>query len=60
MNLHSSYLEIKVKIAVYRTSFYIASAYDSAKMHLEFDGEDETEIIPIPNIVGFQKWGIIK
>jgi hypothetical protein len=45
---------------VYRTSFYIASAYDSAKMHLEFDGEDETEIIPIPNIVGFQKWGIIK
>jgi alpha-L-fucosidase len=48
------------KSASYRISFYIASANDSGKFHLECDGEDKTGIISIPNTAGFQNWEIIK
>jgi len=48
------------KSATYQISFYIASTYDSGKLHLECDGEDKTGIISIPNTVGFQNWDVIK
>jgi alpha-L-fucosidase len=47
------------KSAKYQVSFYIASAYDSPKLHLECDGVDKTEIISIPNTAGFQNWEVI-
>jgi hypothetical protein len=47
------------KSATYQVSFYIASAYDSPKMHLECDGADKTGIISIPNTAGFQNWEVI-
>jgi len=48
------------KSAAYQISFYIASAYDSGKLHLECNGEDKTGIISIPNTTGFQNWEVIK
>lgn len=48
------------KSALYQISFYIASAYDSGKMHLEYDAVNKTGIISIPNTVGFQNWDVIK
>jgi alpha-L-fucosidase len=48
------------KSAAYRISFYIASAYDTGKLHLECDGKDKTGIISIPNTTGFQKWEIVE
>jgi len=48
------------KSATYRISFYIASAYDSGKLHLECDGVDKTGLTAIPNTAGFQNWDIIK
>jgi alpha-L-fucosidase len=48
------------KSATYEVSFYIASAYDSGKMHLECDGTDKTGIISIPNTAGFQNWEVVK
>jgi alpha-L-fucosidase len=48
------------KSATYKISFYIASAYDSPKLHLECDGADKTGIISIPNTAGFQNWEVIK
>ncbi len=47
------------KTASYRISFFVASAYDSGKLHLECDGVDITEIISIPNTAGFQNWEVI-
>ena len=46
--------------AKYQISFYIASSYDSGKLHLECDGTDKTGIISIPNTTGFQNWEVIK
>jgi alpha-L-fucosidase len=48
------------KSASYRISFYIASAFDSGKLHLECDGSDKTGIISIPNTTGFQNWEVIE
>jgi alpha-L-fucosidase len=48
------------KSATYEISFYVASAYDSGKMHLECDGTDKTGIITIPNTAGFQNWEVVK
>jgi alpha-L-fucosidase len=48
------------KSAAYRISFYVASAYNSGKLHLECDGADKTGIISIPNTAGFQNWTIVK
>ena len=48
------------KSATYRISFYIASAYDTGKLHLECDGVDQTGIISIPNTAGFQNWEVIE
>ncbi len=48
------------KTAKYQVSFYIASAYDSGKLHLECDGVDKTGIISVPNTSGFQTWDIVK
>jgi hypothetical protein len=48
------------KSATYQISFYIASSFDSGKLHLECNGADKTGIISIPNTVGFQNWEVIK
>jgi alpha-L-fucosidase len=48
------------KSAMYQISFYIASEYDTGKLHLECDGIDKTGIISIPNTAGFQNWEIVK
>lgn len=48
------------KSATYQVSFYLASSYDSGKMHLECDGVDITGIISIPNTDGFQNWEVVK
>ena len=48
------------KPATYQVSFYIASAYDSGKLHLECDGADKMGIISIPNTAGFQNWEVIR
>jgi alpha-L-fucosidase len=48
------------KSAMYNVSFYVASSYDSGKLHLECDNEDKTGIISIPNTTGFQNWFVIK
>ena len=48
------------KSASYEISFYIASATDSAKMHLECDGKDKTGIISIPNTGAYQAWKVLK
>jgi alpha-L-fucosidase len=46
--------------AAYQVSFYIASSYDSGRLHLECDGADKTGIVAIPNTAGFQNWEVIK
>jgi alpha-L-fucosidase len=48
------------RAATYQISFYIASASDSPKLHLEIDDNDKTGIITIPNTAGFQNWKVIK
>jgi hypothetical protein len=48
------------KSASYQISFYIASATDSAKLHLESDGKDKTGIISIPNTGAYQSWEVLK
>jgi len=48
------------KSANYQVSFYIASNFDNAKMHLECDGENKTGIISIPNTSGYQSWDVVK
>lgn len=48
------------KTATYQISFYVASAYDSGKLHLECDGTDKTGVISIPNTTGFQNWVVVK
>jgi alpha-L-fucosidase len=62
--LHSgewtAYTVVVDKSAAYELSFYVASAYDSGKLHLECDGADKTGIISIPNTAGFQNWSVIK
>jgi len=46
--------------ASYEVSFYVSSAYDSGKLHLECDGTDKTGIVPVPNSAGFQNWEVVK
>lgn len=48
------------KAGTYEVSFYVASSYDSGKIHLECDGVDKTGVISIPNTVGFQNWNVVK
>ncbi len=47
------------KTAVYNVAFYIATPYDSGKLHLECDGDNKTGIISIPNTNGFQSWKVV-
>lgn len=47
------------KTAAYRVSFYVASAQDTPKLHLECDGSDITGTIPVPNTGGFQNWQVV-
>ncbi|HOL32147.1 MAG TPA: alpha-L-fucosidase [Anaerohalosphaeraceae bacterium] len=47
------------KTGAYRVSFYVASAQDSPRMHLECGGSDITGIISVPNTGGFQNWQIV-
>jgi alpha-L-fucosidase len=52
---------IKVgKAADYQVEFYVASANDNAKAHLECDGKDITGVILIPNTGAYQKWDVLK
>jgi alpha-L-fucosidase len=55
-----SYTVTISRSASYEVSFYIASTYDSGKLHLECDGVDKTGIISIPNTQGFQNWQAVK
>ena len=48
------------KTASYQISFYLASAYDSGKFHLECDGTDKTGVISVPSTDGFQNWVVVK
>ncbi len=48
------------KTGTYEVSFYVASSYDSGKIHLESDGIDKTGVISVPNTAGFQNWTVIK
>ncbi len=48
------------KTAAYQISFYLASAYDSGKFHLECDGTDKTGVVSAPNTDGFQNWVVVK
>ena len=55
-----AYTVVIPKSTAYLITFYVASAYDSGKLHLECDGEDKTGIISIPNTTGFQNWEVVK
>jgi alpha-L-fucosidase len=48
------------KSASYLVSFYIASASDGAKLHLECDDVNSTGNVSIPNTDGYQNWRVIK
>jgi len=48
------------KTASYQISIYIASNYNSGKLHIECDGVDKTGVISIPLTKGFQSWEIVK
>ena len=48
------------KTATYQISLYIASSYESGKLHLECDGSDKTGTISIPYTGGFQNWQVMK
>jgi alpha-L-fucosidase len=48
------------KTGMYEVSFYIASSYDSGKIHLECDGVSKSDVISIPNTLGFQNWSVVK
>ena len=55
-----AYTVTVAKSASYQISFKVSSAYDSGKLHLEYDGVDKTGIIAIPNTAGFQNWDVVK
>jgi hypothetical protein len=46
--------------AMYQVSFYVATSTDSGKLHLEIDGVNISDVISIPNTMGFQNWAVIK
>ena len=46
--------------ASYQITFYIASAVEEAKLHLECDGQNITGIFSIPNTHGYQIWEAVK
>ncbi|HEX7411152.1 MAG TPA: alpha-L-fucosidase [Bacteroidales bacterium] len=48
------------KTGNYQVTFYVASVFDDAKMHLEISGTDRTGIIAIPNTGGGQTWKEVK
>ena len=55
-----AYTVTVAKSAAYRVSFHVASAYDSAKLHLECNGKDITGVISVPNTGGFQNWQVVE
>ncbi len=48
------------KSANYEVSFFLASNFDNAKLHLECDAENITGTVPVPNTSGFQSWVVVK
>jgi len=48
-----------MKSTKYMVSFYVASSYDSGKLHLECDNEDKTGVVIVPNTNGFQNWTVV-
>ena len=45
-----------IKSGSYKLSVYIATVSDNGKLHIEFDGQDKTGILPVPNTGGYQNW----
>ena len=48
------------KSASYQVTFFVASANDNAKAHLQCDGKDLTGVMDIPNTGAYQKWDVLK
>jgi alpha-L-fucosidase len=48
------------KAASYQVSFYIASATETGKLHLECDGTDKTGVVIVPNTGAYQNWQVLK
>ena len=55
-----AYIVTVRKTGTYQVSFYVASPYESGRLHLECDGVDKTGSIPVPNTSGFQNWEVVK
>ncbi len=48
------------KTSTYQIQLYVASGYDSGKLHIECDGKDITGLVTVPFTSGFQSWEVIK
>lgn len=44
------------KSGKYKLTVMVATTSDSGKLHLEFNGENKTGILPVPNTGGYQNW----
>jgi len=47
------------KSATYQVSLYLATIYETAKLHLEIDGSNLSDSVSVPNTAGFQNWTMI-
>jgi alpha-L-fucosidase len=54
-----AYTVTVAKSSTYKVSFFVSSAYDSGKFHLECDGVDKTGTISVPSTSGFQNWEVV-
>jgi alpha-L-fucosidase len=48
------------KSATYQVSIYLATIFETAKLHLEIDGSNLTDSVSVPNTAGFQNWTVVK
>jgi alpha-L-fucosidase len=48
------------KSATYQVSLYLATIYETAKLHLEIDSSNLTDSVSVPNTAGFQNWTVVK
>jgi hypothetical protein len=44
------------KSGKYKVSVMVGTTSDSGKLHLEFNGENKTGILPVLNTGGYQNW----
>jgi hypothetical protein len=40
----------------YRVFIFVATVSDTGELHIEFDGENKTGSITVPNTGGYQNW----